>query len=67
MRRQIYEGDATIIISKQKFFETASECAVKTMYEVMTLEPDLFVKLFAVYLARLTYELFDNEEVTDNG
>ena len=59
---QMPDGDATIIISKQKFSEIASKCVVDSMPLVMAINPDLFTKLFAMYLANLTYALFDEED-----
>ena len=58
---KIYTGEATIIISKQKFSEIASKCVVDSMPMVMTINPALFAKLFAVYLSHLTYALFDED------
>lgn len=59
---KIDNGEATIIISKQKFSEIASKCVVDSMPMIMAINPpDLFAKLFAVYLAHLTYALFDEE------
>ena len=60
---EIHNGEATIIISKQRFSEIASQCVVDSIPAVIALDPALFTKLFAMYLAHLTYALFDEEEV----
>ena len=60
--QKIDNGEATIIISKQRFSEIASHCLVDSMPEIMAINPIMFSKLFAFYLAHLTYALFDEDE-----
>ena len=58
IKHQIENGDATIIISKQKFMETASQCVVDSLG--VFCETDM-VKVFAAFLSNLTYELWDQK------
>lgn len=55
-KHQIENGEATIIISKQKFMETASQCVVDTIGVFCETE---MVKVFSRFLANLTYDLWD--------
>ena len=61
--QKIDNGEATIIINKQRFSEIASKCVIDSIPMVMAINPpDLFAILFDVYLAHLTYALFDEDE-----
>lgn len=59
MPHKIEGGETTILISKQDFMEKASKCVVKT-FGMFT--ETIISKMMAVYLAELTYQLFDEEE-----